>query len=309
MQRQQYQDLTITSTTQIHFPATHQPQPGAFRVPSPKKAQKLMVQAAKENFIYKPMPISSPILSLSYFNQFLLNQTTQNFITQSLRNQAHSPPNESTNESSLVQLRNLVPEQKKLKHVDDVTQLQQLNSQSSSCSELTSTSKILGKRKRKSERDLSFLRTELKKDFLWSREKINQISKKLDMNETQVYKWWWDQTRKRQKILSKSERDFIKNVKKSVSNISQENSEELMGDASEFLIPSTDEFGGYSSRLRLHEVLINQNEREEQANLEQNLCKLLGIDIEAMALAIIMEDKKKMHLSQQRLTVTASSSL
>jgi len=23
------------------------------------------------------------------------------------------------------------------------------------------------------------------------------IANKLDMNETQVYKWWWDQTRKR----------------------------------------------------------------------------------------------------------------
>lgn len=56
-----------------------------------------------------------------------------------------------------------------------------------------------GKRKRKSEKDLVYLRKELKKEFLWSREKIIQISEKLDLAETQIYKWWWDQTRKRQK--------------------------------------------------------------------------------------------------------------
>ncbi len=53
------------------------------------------------------------------------------------------------------------------------------------------------KRKRKTEKDLSFLRKELKKEFLWSREKIIAISERLNLAETQVYKWWWDQTRKR----------------------------------------------------------------------------------------------------------------
>jgi transposase-like protein len=63
-------------------------------------------------------------------------------------------------------------------------------------------SSLLGKRKRKSERDLSYLRAELKKEFLWSREKIEEVAQRLNMNETQVYKWWWDQTRKRQKLMS-----------------------------------------------------------------------------------------------------------
>jgi hypothetical protein len=55
------------------------------------------------------------------------------------------------------------------------------------------------RRKRKTERDLNYLRKELKKEFLWSREKIILISDKLNLAETQVYKWWWDQTRKRQR--------------------------------------------------------------------------------------------------------------
>ena len=38
------------------------------------------------------------------------------------------------------------------------------------------SSSLLGKRKRKSERDLSYLRTELKKEFLWSREKIEEVA-------------------------------------------------------------------------------------------------------------------------------------
>lgn len=61
----------------------------------------------------------------------------------------------------------------------------------------------MGKRKRKSERDLSLLRDELKKDLMWSREKISEMSTRLGMNETQIYKWWWDQTRKRAKRLQK----------------------------------------------------------------------------------------------------------
>ena len=47
------------------------------------------------------------------------------------------------------------------------------------------TSSLLGtKRKRKTERDLNFLKKELKKEFLWSREKIIAISEKLNLAET-----------------------------------------------------------------------------------------------------------------------------
>ena len=72
----------------------------------------------------------------------------------------------------------------------------------------------------------------------------------------------------------------------------------------EIVLPTTDEFGGYSSRLRLHEMFnennssgLNFQEMSAKNNfggadqsLESNLCELLGIDVEAMALAIVMED-------------------
>lgn len=59
-----------------------------------------------------------------------------------------------------------------------------------------------GKRKRKTERQLSILQNELRgSNLLWSREKIIEIAEKTGMSETQIYKWWWDQTRKRVKRL------------------------------------------------------------------------------------------------------------
>lgn len=57
------------------------------------------------------------------------------------------------------------------------------------------------KRKRKTERELKILRSELRKNLLWTRESIKQMRLKYDsdffMTEQQIYKWWWDQTRKR----------------------------------------------------------------------------------------------------------------
>lgn len=46
-----------------------------------------------------------------------------------------------------------------------------------------------------------------------------------------------------------------------------------------------DEFGGYSSRLR-----INQKEKPEELDVDLNLCQLLGIDVEGLALKLALED-------------------
>lgn len=59
------------------------------------------------------------------------------------------------------------------------------------------------KRKRKTERELRILRQELRKNLMWTRESIKQMRIKYEseffMTEQQIYKWWWDQTRKRSK--------------------------------------------------------------------------------------------------------------
>ena len=36
---------------------------------------------------------------------------------------------------------------------------------------------------------------------MWNREKILDIAERTGMTETRIYKWWWDQTRKRVKRL------------------------------------------------------------------------------------------------------------
>ena len=108
---------------------------------------------------------------------------------------------------------------------------------------------MLGKRKRKSERDLQFLRSELKKEFLWSRDKIMKVAAQLEMNETKVYKWWWDQAKKRQKMLTKRQKTREDTGNKGGNDGVEEGN----------LMPSTDEFGGYSSRLRLHEIVMMES--------------------------------------------------
>ena len=60
---------------------------------------------------------------------------------------------------------------------------------------------MIGKRKRKTEKELNILREELKQDYLWTKEKIVQLSRDLNMSKTSIYKWWWDQTKKQNGLL------------------------------------------------------------------------------------------------------------
>lgn len=71
------------------------------------------------------------------------------------------------------------------------------------------------------------------------------ISERLNLAETQVYKWWWDQTRKRQKKL------LSDTATATPSSVQQHPDEDKENAGGAMLFPSTDEFGGYSSRLRL----------------------------------------------------------
>ena len=65
------------------------------------------------------------------------------------------------------------------------------------------TEKVIGKRKRKTEREIKILRSELKRNVMWTRESIKVMRAnyvdEFSMSEQQIYKWLWDQTRKRSK--------------------------------------------------------------------------------------------------------------
>ena len=107
------------------------------------------------------------------------------------------------------------------------------------------------------------------------------------MSEQQIYKWWWDQTRKRSKKTVSKDLDSDQENQDPVAPAKQ-------GD--EFLVSFQDEFGGYSSRLR-----INQKEKvveELDQNVELNLCELLGIDVEGIALRLAMEDEETSDIVQ-----------
>jgi len=63
--------------------------------------------------------------------------------------------------------------------------------------------KVIGKRKRKTDREIKILRSELKRNVMWTRESIKVMranyADEFSMSEQQIYRWWWDQTRKRSK--------------------------------------------------------------------------------------------------------------
>jgi len=134
--------------------------------------------------------------------------------------------------------------------------------------------KSLGKRKRKTEQELAVLRSEFKKDHLWDKEKVAEIAVKCGLDEAQVYKWWWDQTRKRAKLAVEEGSDLA-------SSPSQ-------------LLPFIDEFGGYSSRIRTVNPLYERPTSAESAAAEEDdfsLSRLLGIDIEQKAKCLVSPRK------------------
>jgi hypothetical protein len=119
---------------------------------------------------------------------------------------------------------------------------------------------------------------------MWTRDSIKVMRAKyecdFEMSEQQIYKWWWDQTRKRSK----------KATKKSVESDQENCDPEPLKPCDEFLVSFQDEFGGYSSRLR-----INQKEKPAEIDLdvELNLCVLLGIDVEGIAYRLAMDEDEE----------------
>lgn len=206
------------------------------------------------------------------------------------------------------------------------------------------------------------------------------------MSETQIYKWWWDQTRKRMKKLKNakssnilaadnknsqqaafetSDRDMSKSGEEAIENhnrkieslqpisdqpemmsttanyfyskicepesaakpfgglsLKRQQTSELLAASQNFFVPAIDEFGGYSSRLRIPEAMANvekenlikdlknkskgllaknneiyekpalliEDHEDSNAGANVNLCELLGIDVEKIALSIVEKD-------------------
>lgn len=115
---------------------------------------------------------------------------------------------------------------------------------------------------------------------MWTRESIktmrNKYEKDFEMSEQQIYKWWWDQTRKRSKKAGGKKEEEQEIVEKEQNTRQDENG---------MLVSFQDEFGGYSSRLRLQQSdkktdLIEDQDLANGANLELNLCELLGINVD-----------------------------
>ena len=74
------------------------------------------------------------------------------------------------------------------------------------------------KRRRKSNVQIRILKQELDCDDSWSKEKIFKVSKMTGLSESQVYKWCWDQKKKRDDIESKQKKNNFSNNSSTIMN-------------------------------------------------------------------------------------------
>ena len=88
--------------------------------------------------------------------------------------------------------------------------------------------------------------------MMWNRDKILDIADRTGMTETQIYKWWWDQTRKRAKRL----RTFLASSSAVAASVADE------------------------EQMAMRESIENGNEEEcgenrnaEEARIDSNLIK------------------------------------
>jgi len=78
------------------------------------------------------------------------------------------------------------------------------------------------------------------------------------MTEQQIYKWWWDQTRKRSRKAIKKSRATPSKSKDVDEPYSGANTSSLNDEDGEMIVSFQDEFGGYSSRLRINSSKKNE---------------------------------------------------
>lgn len=91
---------------------------------------------------------------------------------------------------------------------------------------------------------------------MWTRESIKQMRIKYEsefyMTEQQIYKWWWDQTRKRSKKAIRKNKGTHSKNKDHEEFDEGANSSSMNDEDGEMIVSFQDEFGGYSSRLRIN---------------------------------------------------------
>lgn len=121
-------------------------------------------------------------------------------------------------------------------------------------SKYTANNGVGQKRKRKTERELRILRQELRSNVMWTRESIKNMRIKYEseffMSEQQIYKWWWDQTRKRSKKAVRKTKGSSAILDKD-DDFLEDNHSSINDEEGEMIVSFQDEFGGYSSRLRI----------------------------------------------------------
>ena len=119
----------------------------------------------------------------------------------------------------------------------------------------------LGKRKRqqnrirKSENQIQDLIVEFRINPEWSKDKVAELSYKTGLSESQVYKWNWDQRKK-----------FTSEMEQLEAEVSR------------------DEFGGYCCK---------KWGKSDDFENDDNICSLLGLDINKMALELVKSDLEK----------------
>lgn len=119
----------------------------------------------------------------------------------------------------------------------------------------------LGKRRRqqnrirKSETQIQDLIVEFRVNPEWSKEKVAELSERTGLSESQVYKWNWDQRKK-----------FTSEMEQLEAEVSR------------------DEFGGYCCK--------KWGKADDFEN-DDNICNLLGLDINTMALELVKSDLEK----------------
>ncbi len=110
---------------------------------------------------------------------------------------------------------------------------------------------------RKSENQIQVLIVEFKSGTEWTKEKVAYLSAKTGLSESQVYKWNWDQRKK-----------FIQGIDSLDAEVTR------------------DEFGGYCCKRWGKQFAFESDDFSD----DDNICDLLGFDVEKKAREIVEED-------------------